>query len=335
MKVCLFLEHYHSFGGALYRNVGTGIVSSYENQKAVLAGAGIPFVESWDDSCDILQVNTPGPGTLALMRRARRAGGKVVAWAHMTAEDLVGVFRFTRATFPLTRRYLARAYGLADRVFCPTEYTRGIVASYGIPESKLAVLSNGVDLTRFTPDTARRDDYRRRFDLDGTVVGTLALAIPRKGIDTFVALARQFPQTMFIWYGKIYPAALARGIPAKLPANVRFTGFVDDAVAALNSLDIFLFPSYEENQGMAILEAGASGLPLLVRDLPAYRGWLNHGANCLKAATNTDFGDLLAALLPDPSLRSRLAAGAAEMARSESIEEIGRRTAAYYRGLLA
>lgn len=334
MKVCLLLEYRRLMNGALYRKIGTGLLSSYANQRDVLRSLGFDLVEDWDDSCDILQANTPGPLSVSLMRRAKRLGKKVIAWAHITAEDSIGVFRVSRLAFPLTRRYLARAYNQADIVFCPTEHTKNLVAAYGISRDKLIVLSNGVNTGKYIQDVLRRDDYRQRYGLSGVVVGTVGLAIPRKGIDTFLALARKYPDVQFIWYGKIYSSLMSPGLPKDLPANVQFTGYVDDAVAAINSLDIFLFPSYEENQGMAILEAASTGRPILVRNLPAYDGWLVDGDNCLIAEDDAGFERHLALLLADASLRDRLGESATVLARRESVDEVAKRLLGHYERLL-
>jgi 1,2-diacylglycerol-3-alpha-glucose alpha-1,2-glucosyltransferase len=334
MKVCLYFEGSRFLGQIIYRTAGSGLLSSYVNQKDVLRSLKIPFAQSWDCSCDILQVNVPGIRSLRLIDRARRSGKKVALWAHITAEDTVGVFRFAGPISSITRRYLKHAYSLGDLVFCPSEHTRSLLAAYGVDKSKLVVLSNGVNRTRFCRDAALRQEYRQTFGLSGVVVGTLGLAIPRKGIDTFIALARRFPAHQFIWYGRIYNAMVAEALPKELPANVQFSGYVDDAAAAMNSLDIFLFPSYEENQGMAIIEAGSVGLPLLVRDLPAYSGWLNHNQNCLKAETDDQFEAHLATLLENKTERTRLAASAQTMAESEGIEAVARQIMGHYKDLM-
>ena len=102
-------------------------------------------------------------------------------------------------------------------------------------------------------------------------------------MDTFLELAKKITQNQFIWFGKIYSKLMAKSLPKILPANVKFTGFVDRPFAAFNAIDIFVFLSYEENQGMVILEAAAAGLPILVNYIPAYHGWLAHNENCLIA----------------------------------------------------
>ena len=171
------------------------------------------------------------------------------------------------------RHYLTYAYGQADIVFCPSEYTKSLLINYGLSAKKLVAVSNGVDVHVFKRDEEKRKAAREEYKLDGIVVGTVGLAIPRKGIETFLALARKFPKNKFVWFGKIYSSLLAKPLPKNIPPNVIFTGYVNDIVAAFNALDIYIFPSYEENQGMTNVESAAVGVPMLLRDLPAYKGY--------------------------------------------------------------
>jgi 1,2-diacylglycerol-3-alpha-glucose alpha-1,2-glucosyltransferase len=332
-KICLYLEFYHFFGGILFRGIGTGLLSSYKNQIRIMRALDVPFVEAWDDSCDVLQINTPWIKSRYLMRRARRQGKKVIVWAHVTVEDAMQVFWFMPFIAPLFKRYLIASYDSADLILCPSSYTRGLVIAYGIDPAKVAVQSNGVDTDSFFKDETLRDTYRQAHAIDRTAVGTLALVLPRKGVDTFIAVARRLPLTSFFWFGKIYSGALVRSLPNDLPVNVIFTGFVQHVNAALNALDIFVFPSYEENQGMAVLEAAAVGLPIVVRDIPVYADWLHDGVNCRKASTDDEFVHAIEELSRDAGMRERLGAAALELARLENLTEAAKRMQAHYQRL--
>jgi 1,2-diacylglycerol-3-alpha-glucose alpha-1,2-glucosyltransferase len=334
MKICLYLEFYHFLGGFLYKKIGTGLLSSYMNQKKILTRLGIPFTERWDDSCDILQINTPWLYSLWLIKKARAKGKKVIIWSHVSVEDTQGVFRFNKIMTPLTKAYLRYAYGQADLVFAPSEYTKSLLIAYGLPEEKIMPMSNGVDLDKFFVDESRRNEMRAERSLSGTVIGTVGLAIPRKDINTFLLLAEKFPKNKFVWFGKIYASLIVKPLPKHIPNNVGFTGYVSDIVAAFNALDIFLFPSHEENQGMVLLEAAAVGLPMLVRDIPVYNPWLVHNENCLKAKNEEEFVSCLDMLIKDASLRQRLGEKAKLLAQNESLTNIAAKTLDTYKKLL-
>lgn len=334
MKVALYLEFYNFLGGILFRKVGTGLLSSYKNQRVMLKHLGIPFTEKWDKSCDIFQTNTPWLKSLWLMKKAHRHGQKVIVWSHVTAEDAMEVFRFMPLVAPLFKKYLAYAYNQADMIFCPSAYTKSLLVAYGISEKKLVAQSNAVDLEHFYIDSEARKNGREKYGLKGMVAGTVGLVIPRKGIDTFLKLAEAFPENKFMWFGKIYSSLLVKSLPRELPANTSFTGHVDSVNEAYNSLDIFVFPSYEENQGMVILEAAAVGLPILVRDIPVYQGWLRHEENCLKAKNDEEFAAYLKLLLDDSALRTKLGQAALVLSREESIETLSRKLKQEYETLL-
>ncbi len=334
MRICLYLEFYHFLGGLLYKNIGTGLLSSYENQKKALQSLNIEFTEKWDSACDILQINTPWLKSLYLIKKARQQGKKVIIWSHVTVEDFIQVFRFNKFLAPLMKKYLIYAYGLADLVFCPSAYTKSLLIAYGLPEEKLVVQSNGVDTNFIFPDQPGRDAYRQKYHLTKLTVGTVGLVIPRKGTSTFLALAKHHPQYQFIWFGKIYSRLMAKPLPKNLPQNTRFTGFVQDRNAAFNAIDIFVFPSYEENQGMVILEAAAIGLPIIVRDIPVYNHWLIDGVNCLKAKNDEEFKMCLERVISDESLRQRLSAGAKLLAQQEDIKTLNQKLLGIYEKLL-
>lgn len=333
-KVCLYLEFYHLFNGYFFKKIGTGLLSSYKNQKKILEQAGIPYREKWDDSCDILQINTPWLNSLRLIKKAKRKGKKVVIWSHVTVEDAMQVFRFMPYVHRLFKKYLTYAYGLADIVLCPSEYTKSLLIAYGLPSEKLIAQSNGVDENKFSPNEEKRNLLRKKKRLEGVVVGTVGLVIPRKGVNDFIRLAELFPENSFLWYGKIYSSLMVKSVPKNIPPNLEFTGFVEDIQAAFNSLDVFLFPSFEENQGMVLLEAAAAGLPILARDIPAYRGWLEHNENCLKAKSAAEFETYLKNLTNDGELRKRLGKNARQMAEHHDIKVLAKKMQEIYKRLI-
>jgi 1,2-diacylglycerol-3-alpha-glucose alpha-1,2-glucosyltransferase len=331
MKICVYLELKDYFEK---NKIATGIYSSYCNQIAFLKYLNIPFVEEWDDSCDILQTNSPWPKSVYYMKRAKKQGKKVIIWAHTTVEDGMAVFRFMPLIAPVVKRYYTYVYGLADIVFCPSQYTKSLLLAYGLPEEKLMVQSNAVDAKKFFASPEKRMASRKKFGVNGLVVGTIGQVQPRKGTDTFLMLCEHFPQTQFLWAGGFLSKLVVKPLPEKLPANAKFTGFVDDVNEAFNSIDVFIFPSYEENQGMVILEAAAVGLPILVRDIPAYEGWLVHGENCLKAGNNEEFVVLLKQLLEDSALREKLSQAARVLGQKEDISVLGEKLTATYKHLV-
>lgn len=335
VKVCLYLEFYHFLGGILFKNIGTGLLSSYKNQRIILKTLGVEFTEKWDDSCDILQINTPWLKSVYLMKKAKKKGKKIIVWSHVSAEDIQGVFRFSSIISPIAKKYLAYAYNLADVIFAPSEHTKNLLKAYGISTDKVVVMSNGVDVKKFIHNEKKREEMREKYGLSGVVVGNVGLVIPRKGTDVYLSMAKKFPKNKFVWFGKIYSSMMAESLPKKIPENLNFTGYVDDIVAAFDALDIFMFPEKEGNEGMVVLEAAALGLPMLLRDIPTYKGWMVDEKNCLMAKTDAEFEMRLKELIENPELRKKLGENAKIMANERSMEALGTKTLGVYKKLLA
>ncbi len=348
MRIALYFELFRWRGGKLFKKQGTGLASSFRNQLRALqrvtqddtADVKIEVVEGPRLDVDVLQLNVPWLKSRWLMRRAKRKNIRVLLYAHTTVEDARGVIPGIRLIAPLYRRYLSSAYRSADRVICPSHYTRDLlIAHYGVSKERAVVISNGVDSKKFVRDEQKRQEVRKIIaPQNETVIGTVALVMPRKGLDTWLELARtsdnsQLPRK-FVWVGKFF-SSQGKRLTQHAPKNTLFTGFVPDVTAYYSAMDIFVFPSYEENQGMAILEAASSGLPIIVRDLPVYRGWLVHGENCLIAKTEADFEKFVSQLIADAAMRKKISNGALILARNNDLKKIGLTLQALYLRLLA
>jgi 1,2-diacylglycerol-3-alpha-glucose alpha-1,2-glucosyltransferase len=92
------------------------------------------------------------------------------------------------------------------------------------------------------------------------------------------------------------------------------------------------FPSYEETEGIVILEALASKQQVLVRDIPVYKGWLKDKENCYMGTSNVEFAELISGLverqLPNTRAQGYL------VAKEKSIEQIGHELKKIYEKVL-
>ncbi len=70
-------------------------------------------------------------------------------------------------------------------------------------------------------------------------------------------------------------------------------------------MDVFLFPSYEETEGIVVLEALSTEAPIVLRDIPVYSDWMKHNENCLKAKSNEEFMRQIDILLESNSVRKK------------------------------
>ena len=220
-------------------------------------------------------------------------------------------------------------------VLTPTEYARGLLEGYGLKRPVYSI-SNGVDTSFFRPDPSLRDAFRRRYGLcEGEqAVISVGHTIARKGLPEFLELARRLPQVRFLWFGwtdpRLVPAEIRRAMEAA-PDNVQFPGFVDRERLreAYCGADAFAFLSHEETEGIVVLEALACGIPMVVRDIPVYQGWLKDGKNVYKTSNTDEFVQIVMGLL-DKSLPDLTPAGRLT-AESRSLEAVGCRLREIYR----
>ena len=123
----------------------------------------------------------------------------------------------------------------------------------------------------------------------------------RKGILDFLELARMMPKVQFIWFGggneSLVTAEIKEAI-SKKPDNVLFAGFVksDELRDAYCGADVFSFMSYEETEGIVVLEALACEIPTIVRNIPVYEGWLEDEKQVYKAETIKEFQEKITAI---------------------------------------
>jgi len=308
----------------------------YEQLKT----AGIDVELNSDRACDILHDHlTLPPTNLLKIRRARKAGAKIIIHAHSTHELLEKTSWIFDAIAPLSKAYMKYFYNQADLILAPTSWTGNVLARAGV-RRPVEVLSNGVDVKRFAFDAAKRKAFRRAYGIpeDTGVVYCAGMFFFRKGIDTFAEVARRLPQYQFIWAGpktNLYSPLGVRKLLRNMPGNMRYVGFVDDITALHSAGDVFFFPSWKETQGVVILEAAAAGHTSVVRDIPVYRDWLRHGENCLKANTTEDFVTQIEGALTDRRLAGRLSKGARELAKQNEIRQMTKRLIGIYEGVLS
>jgi 1,2-diacylglycerol-3-alpha-glucose alpha-1,2-glucosyltransferase len=119
------------------------------------------------------------------------------------------------------------------------------------------------------------------------------------------------------------PREIRKIVKKDHPENVLFPGYINGDLieGAYSGADLFFFPSYEETEGIVVLEALASHQNVLVRDIPVYKGWLSNGHNAYMEKTNQGFIEKIKGIV-DGTLPQLSEAGY-ETAKQKSIDEIG------------
>jgi glycosyltransferase involved in cell wall biosynthesis len=292
----------------------------------------VPFCRNHLGEFDIVHIfglyDLLGP---ALASYCRRAGTPYIVEPMGMFRPIVRNIRLKR----LYHRWLGRKMLAEARVLVATSQDEAReLAGGGIPEAKIVVRRNGIELPEQLPALGA---FRRQRQISSAakVVLFLGRLVPKKSPDLLLrALAHSDLQNggprsiLLVLAGPAedrgYREHLGRlAAELGLADRVRFTGplYGENKWAAYRDADIFVLPSQNENFGNTVAEAIACGTPVIVTDrcgiAPMVRGRaglvLPYEADALAAALTT--------LLDDDALRARLRGGCPEVARELSWDE--------------
>jgi glycosyltransferase involved in cell wall biosynthesis len=261
--------------------------------------------------------------TRALLYAALAAplGRQAYVW-HV--HDLVtGRGRFQAAalwTRPL--RYVAISQAVADSL-----------VRHGCPPSRVSVVPNAVDTERFSPSV---DGTRFRAELGVTdetlVVGAVSRILPWKGLDVFLeAIARlgaAFPRALFVVVGDVVQRTAHRNEAERyrehlcrrreelgLRERLVFVGGRSDMPTVMAGLDMLVHTAIDEPFGRVLIEAMASGRPVVATNGGGVPEIVRHGATGFLVAPRDP--EALAArmqALADPAVRGRMGQAGRERA---------------------
>ncbi len=192
---------------------------------------------------------------------------------------------------------LATSYTSMDEI---ARYING--KSYGIFHS-------GVDLNAFNP-SKRNSDFRKSIN-DKIILLYAGRLTPEKNIPflitAFIELRKKYENIHLFVAGD---GELKKTLKQKIGNNVTAPGFLfgEDLYSAFASSDIFIFPSITDTLGLVVLEAQASGLPVVVMDQGGPKEVMNNnntGFIC-KANKLDDFIEKISILIENHELRKRM-----------------------------
>lgn len=235
-------------------------------------------------------------------------------------------------------------YRLYDRVVTISNAIRDVLASEGVPPEKITCVHSAVDAEAYGA-ACDREWFAKEFELspEARVVGMAAQFIERKGhrhlIQAAPDILKTFPETKFLLFGKgpleDEMKALCRN--TGVSGSVLFPGFRDDLQRIYPCLDLLVHPADMEGLGVSLLQAAASGVPIVAARAGGLPEVVRHGMNGLLAPPR-DPGALAEAvktLLADPArARSMGEAGRAIVEREFSIDTMVEGNLRVYQELL-
>jgi 1,2-diacylglycerol-3-alpha-glucose alpha-1,2-galactosyltransferase len=284
---------------------GHGVHTAYvEHVRALRSIPNIKVaVNKSDGKYDVVHIHTTG--LYALKFLLAKGTPKVVS-AHILPASLVGSFVWAKYWSPLAKRYLRWFYNQADTVLAVSQDVSRELTRLGVTKPVVAI-PNMIDTARFRQTNHASKKLRDSLGIDAKafVVITIGQIQPRKGLNTFLSVAKRLPDITFVWVGGM-PFKQLGAAKHKLtktmqsaPKNVIFTGIVslDDMPAYYQIADVFFLPSLQETFGIVVVEAAASKLPIVLRDLAVYKDAF--GSTYLKGSNVVEFTKLIKRLSKD------------------------------------
>ena len=221
------------------------------------------------DCVDVIHLTTPGPIGLAAMHTARRLRLPMVGSFHTDLAAYTAVLSGSAWLGGLMREYMRWPYGRCARVLVPSEDTRRLLVGAKGDARRIDVWPRGVDTSLFSPGrrSARLRESWHVCDSRPAIlyVGRVSR---EKGLHLLPHIQRHLRalglEHRFIIAGQ---GPMLAELRQQLP-EAMFTGVLSrQAVAeAFASSDVFLFPSRTDTAGNVVLEAQASGVPVVVAD---------------------------------------------------------------------
>ncbi len=273
-----------------------------------------------DGSYDAIHVCSPGPAGIAGALVARALGLPLLGSYHTELTAYAGLRSGELRLAQAMAAVVGVFYNSCDIVLSPSSASDDALAAIGIRGAKVMRWDRGVDTERFDPDLrdgAIRDGDRIEVLYSGRItrekgVGLLA--------DSFLAARARDPRLHLTLAGG-GPEQLA--LAERLGEHATFLGWLGgtELARAYANADIFLFPSATDTFGQVILEAQASGLPVVAVAEGGPVSLIEDGVDgLLRPAEAQALAGAVLELAASPRRREELAAAAVRQARLRTWE---------------
>ena len=236
-------------------------------------------------------------------------GIRNIATVHVSLYDYVDTPPWLRRAYLLVEKATSL---LASRYICISNAMRDDLRELGIPDEKLTVIQNGVDLEVFCP----RDPPANLYDELGVgnhrpVIGTAGRMVTEKGqihlLEALPRLLDRWPELrcLLIGTGPLLNDLEKRAAALGLSETCIFPVVRTDMPDVYPLMDLFVLPSLREPFGLVLLEAMASGVPVLATAAGGPLDFIQSGINGILAppADPSKMAEQIDLVLSNPDLR--------------------------------
>ena len=214
-------------------------------------------------------ISTPGPIGLTALAAAKMLNLQTSGIYHTDFPQYIRILTDDSFLESVAWNYMHWFYGQLDSVFVNSEEYRRSWIARGFAPEKLKILPRGLDTTLFSPEHRDPAFWQKFGEHNGAVhllyVGRIS---KEKDLDVLAQAYRQLrdeglPIQLYLVGDGPYLQALHEAMPEAI-----FTGYLrgKELAAAYASADVFVFPSTTDTFGNVVIEAQASGVPVIVSD---------------------------------------------------------------------
>ena len=183
-----------------------------------------------------------------------------------------------------------------------------------VPESRIAVISNGIDTEKFRPDPAMRAEIRARYAIpdEARLLLFVSHEFHRKGLAHLVGAMEKLGETYrLLVIGSDSPAPYRKMASAAVNGRMIFAGRQGNIERFYTAADAFVLPTSYETFSLVCIEAMACAVPVLATPVGGIEDYLKDGVNGYRIRQDADdIVQALNAVFEAPGAHASLSAGA-------------------------
>ncbi|MEK9156360.1 MAG: glycosyltransferase [Patescibacteria group bacterium] len=283
---------------------------------------------------DIIHLQDPTSISAALLKIANQKKIPVVITNHFSIDFIKSYLKMFSFLEPLVIKILTRRFvGFYNRcriVTTPSGTARDKIKRWGF-RTPIRVLSNGVDTVRFHPPKSI-EEVRKKFDLPQKPIIIYSGRIDAdKSVDVLVraiplVLKEADAHFLFVGSGEKLEAMKALALDLRVSRAATFWGWVNynspEFPLGYQTGAIFASPSTIETQSIVMLEAMATGLPIVAAAAGSFPEFVKDGENgyLFPPGNSAKMADYIIKIVKDDHLQQKLSRGALAVAAEHKID---------------
>jgi len=261
---------------------------------------------------DIIHLQCLSPLSLMVLFVARKYNIPVVAGIHDLPRNISIYFpKISRFINYFTKFILPKFFNKVNVCIAPSLFAKRYYHNLGVT-NEIQIISNGIKLENFTPSSANTIFYRKILNNGNNIKKILYVGriMPDKDLDVLVNAMQKIDDAIAIIIGPFWKGYLKKLKKLDHRKKIIFLGHVpfNDLLRFYHTCDLFIQPCTSELQGIAILEAMASRLPVIGANSGATPELIANGINGLLFSPNDaiDLKNKIDLIIHDDKLRKQM-----------------------------